>query len=74
MTGIPESKNAKFRRLANTRVPNAVKQLELIKNLANTTHYEYSKEEVNAILKTLSKSMNELKKSFADQDSSSFRI
>ena len=74
MTGIPESKKAKFRRLANTRVPNAVKQIELIKNLANTTHYEYSKEEVNAILKTLSKSMNELKKSFADQDSSSFRI
>ncbi len=69
-----ESKNDKFKRLANKRVPAALEKLELIKNLSNTNNYEYSKEEVDAIIKALTGSINEIKKSFNNKDAPKFKI
>jgi len=69
-----ESKNDKFKRLANKRVPAALEKLELIKNLSNTNNYEYSKEEVDTIIKALTVSINEIKKSFNNKDAPKFKI
>lgn len=69
-----ESKNDKFKRLANKRVPAAIEKLELIKNLSNTTNYEYSKEEADKIIKALSNSLNEVKKSFDEKNTPKFEI
>lgn len=69
-----ESKNDKFKRLANKRVPAALEKLELIKNLSNTNNYEYSKEEVDTIIKALTGSINEIKKSFDNKDAPKFKI
>ena len=69
-----ESKNDKFKRLANKRVPAALEKLELIKNLSNTNNYEYSKEEVDTIIKALTGSINEIKKSFNNKDAPKFII
>ncbi len=69
-----ESKNDKFKRLANKRVPAALEKLELIKNLSNTNNYEYSKEEVDTIIKALTGSINEIKKSFNNKDAPKFKI
>lgn len=69
-----ESKNDKFKRLANKRVPAAIEKLELVKNLSNTNNYEYSKEEVDKIIKALTSSLNEVKKSFDEKNTPKFEI
>lgn len=46
-------KKAKFRELAEKRVSNALKQIQLIGNLANIRAYEYEEEEVKKIFKSL---------------------
>ncbi len=69
-----ESKNDKFKRLANKRVPAAIDKLELIKNLANTNNYDYTKKETDEIIKVLNKSINEIKQAFNNKQESKFRI
>ena len=69
-----ESKNEKFKRLANKRVPSALEKLELVKNLSNTNNYEYSKEEVDEIIKALNKSVIEIKNSFNEKTTPKFKI
>ena len=49
---IMESKEEKFKRLANARVNNAIKQLELIGNLSNSASYDYTDDEVRKIMVT----------------------
>lgn len=51
-------KKAKFRELAEKRVSNALKQIQLIGNLANTRAYEYEEEEVKKIFKSLKKEIS----------------
>ena len=55
-----ESKEDKFKRLANTRVNNAIKQLDLIGNLSNLSSYSYTDNEVKKIMSTLSQKMKEI--------------
>ena len=68
-----ESKNEKFKRLANKRVPAALEKIKLIENLSNINNYEYSKEEADQIIKALNKSVNNLKQSF-NQTTHNFNI
>lgn len=68
-----ESKNEKFKRLANKRVPAALEKIKLIENLSNTNNYEYSKEEADQIIKALNKSVSNLKQSF-NQTTHNFNI
>ena len=53
-----ENKRAKFRELAEKRVSNALKQIQLIGNLSNTRVYEYDEEDIKKIFKTLKEEMN----------------
>lgn len=46
-------KKRKFHELAEKRVSNALKQIQLIGNLANTRAYEYEEDEVKKIFKSL---------------------
>ena len=48
-----DEKQAKFRELAEKRVNNAIKNIQLIGNLSNTSAYSYTEEEVKKIFKTL---------------------
>jgi len=61
---MEETKKEKFTRLAESRMNNALKQIQLIGNLSNTSAYEYSPEDVDKILKTLRKAVNELEVTF----------
>ena len=69
-----DSKNDKFKRLANKIVPAALEKLELIKNLSNTTNYDYSKQEADKIVKALTQSVGEIKKSFDEKTKPKFKI
>ena len=46
-------KKNKFHELAEKRVSNALKQIQLIGNLSNTRAYEYEEEEVKKMFKSL---------------------
>lgn len=48
-----DEKQAKFRKLAEKRVNNAIKNIQLIGNLSNTSAYSYTEEEVKKMFKTL---------------------
>lgn len=47
------SKYQKFKNLAEKRVNNTIKNIQLIGNLANTSNYEYTEEDVKKIFKTI---------------------
>lgn len=46
-------KRDKFKELAEKRVNNAIKVIQLIGNLSNMNNYEYTEEDVSKIFKTL---------------------
>jgi hypothetical protein len=62
-----ETKEDKFKRLANARVNNTIKQLELIGNLSNSSSYDYTDDEVRKIMGTLNQKVKEI--SFKFQES-----
>ena len=62
-----ETKEDKFKRLANARVNNAIKQLDLIGNLSNSSSYDYTDDEVRKIMGTLNQKVKEI--SFKFQES-----
>jgi hypothetical protein len=62
-----ETKEDKFKRLANARVNNAIKQLELIGNLSNSSSYGYTDDEVRKVMSTLNQKVKEI--SFKFQES-----
>lgn len=47
------SKRDKFKELAEKRVNNALKNIQLIGNLSNTNNYDYNEEDVSKIFRTL---------------------
>ena len=60
-------KRAKFLELAEKRVNNALKQIELIGNLSNTSAYEYFEEEVSIIISTLRSSIKDMEGKFSSE-------
>lgn len=63
---MEETKRQKFIRLAESRINNALKQIELLSNLSNSSVYEYSKEDVNQMIKSLKDAIANLEYSFKD--------
>lgn len=59
-----EPKDRKFRRLANHRVPRALKAISAIAHLANRSQYEYTDEQVEVILEALLKSVQTVQNKF----------
>ena len=59
-----ETKNEKFKRLAQTRVQNAVKKISLVTNLADPYNYDYSLEEANKIIKAIKAELDDLDQAF----------
>lgn len=63
-------KREKFKELAEKRVNNAMKNIQLIGNLSNTRTYEYDEEDVKKIFKTLREQINLAESKFKSKDSS----
>jgi len=61
--GKEESKADRFKRLAESRVGNAIKKVGIIGNLAGSS-YEFTAEQVEKILTTLRTSVDEVEKKF----------
>jgi hypothetical protein len=57
-----------FVRLAEARTTRALHDLQLISNLANRNNYDYTQEDVTAILKALELAVRGVRESFAKAD------
>jgi hypothetical protein len=63
-TGLAETKNEKFRRLANDRLDKALTAIESLEPLTNDSVYEYGSEEVAIILEHFNDALDSLKAAF----------
>ena len=59
-----KEKRVKFKNLAENRVNKALKDLQLIGNLSNTSNYAYSEEDVRKILKALRDGVDDVRSRF----------
>lgn len=59
-----ETRREKFVRLAENRMNNALKQIELIGNLSNTRAYDYDTDDIEKIIKTLKIAISDLEHTF----------
>ena len=61
----PESKSAKFKRLAIPRVDKATAAIQSIGKLANTYNYDYDDTDAQKILRHLQSELDDVKQKFA---------
>lgn len=59
-----ESKNERFRRLADSRGERLRREIRLIGNLSNTKNYEYDQDDVNALFGPIDQAMEEVREKF----------
>jgi hypothetical protein len=59
-----ESKAAKFKRLSAPRIQKAAKAIDLLGNLANTSSYEYTPEDIEKMFSYLQKQLDDVKAKF----------
>lgn len=59
-----ESKNERFRRLAESRGNRLIKEIQILGNLANRKNYDYSAEEVELLLGPVENALDQVRKKF----------
>lgn len=69
-----ESKREKFVRLAESRVNSTLKEINLIGNLSNKCNYDYTKEDVDKIIKALKKAISDLELKFTSKNKNEFKL
>lgn len=70
-----ETKHDKFCRLAENRMNNVLKQLELLGNLSNRSSYDFTQQDVDKILRALKSAVANVEHSFkADSKSKKFTL
>ena len=67
-SGESESKDAKFRRLANARVNKTLAEIDKIGNLANKSTYSYTDEQIEKIFSTLAERVESTKAKFKKEE------
>lgn len=63
-----ETRNERFKRLANARMNKCLKQLQLIENLSNRSNYDWSEEEAKKIVATLKQSVASIEMKFKQNE------
>ncbi len=71
---MDESKNEKFKRLAENRVNNVLYQVKLIGNLSNKSNYDYSDEDILKIIRSLKNAVNDLEIQFKSKNRNEFKL
>ncbi len=69
-----ETKNEKFKRIAENRVNRIIDQIRVLGNLSNTSNYEYSMDEVNQIFKTIEVELANTKEMFELANEKRFKL
>ena len=61
-----DNKKDNFKRIAEKRTNKIIESISKLQNLTNTSFYEYSNEQVEAIFKAIEEELNNQKKIFED--------
>ena len=70
-----ETKRDKFVRLAEKRMDNILKGIDLMKNLSNTNNYDYTQEDLMKIIKTLKMAISDLEHAYKNTgDKKKFKL
>lgn len=69
-----ETKNERFRRLAETRGNRLIREISLLGNLANQKNYAYSEEEVQRLFEPILKELEEVRALFDTESPSTRRV
>ena len=69
-----ETKHDRFVRLAESRVNNAIKSIELIGNLSNLNNYDYTEKEAKKIVSALKKTLDNVEKKFMTSSKTNFKL
>lgn len=64
-------KREKFVELAEKRVNNAIKQIQLIGNLSNTGNYDFNESDYQKIFRAIDSEVREMKRKFAEANTGS---
>lgn len=62
-------KKARFKRLAEARTGKIIDSIALLGNLSNTSHYEYTQEQVDAMFSAIQQELDEQRQKFANKTS-----
>lgn len=65
---MDRDRGAKFIELANKRVNRAIKDIQLICNLANRQNYEFTDDQAKKIVKALQSEVDQVKQSFSSTE------
>lgn len=65
MAGI--SKRERFTKVASNRVQNVLHYLDLLKNCANKSNYEYTQEDVDKMFSEITKTLKDVKAVYANE-------
>lgn len=65
---MERDKGAKFIELANKRVNRAIKDIQLICNLANRQNYDFTDEQTKKIVRALQQEVDQVKHSFSSNE------
>lgn len=60
------TKKQRFDKIAPKRVQSTLKAIRLLKNVSNTSNYEYTEDEANQIIKAVSDELRKMKDAFKD--------
>lgn len=71
---MKESPSERFRRVAEIRTKRLLKEIELLSNLSNKNHYNFSEQEIEKIFSTLEISLKEARYRFAFKRSKEFNL
>ena len=69
-----ETKNERFRRLAESRGNRLIREISLLGNLANKKNYTYSEEEVERLFKPILRELNEVRALFDTESPSTRKV
>ena len=61
---MKETKREKFVRLAEKRIDNVLKGINLLENLANHNVYEFTKEDSDKMIRTLKSAVSDLERAY----------
>ncbi len=62
---MSETKNQRFKRLAEYRTNEIIKKIQILGNCSNRSSYEYGEDEVNKIFNAIEKYLKETKSKFS---------
>ena len=66
MTTIRETRDEKFKRLAESRVNAIIDKIRLIGHLSNRSNYSYNEAQVDAMFKAIQKELSATKSKFSE--------